>query len=99
MSRYSRNNECCPFCGLRYADFRCSLRTKEEVYAQMFVHSEDSSKWRYKRKGSILGYWHMVKQREWQQHLNECYFDAIDVEPEFLKTWYDIIQEMQGIDY
>ena len=92
MSRYSRNSESCPFCGLRYKNFRCSLRTKEEVYAQMFVHSEDSSKWRYKRKGGILGYWHMVKQREWQQHLNECYFDAIDVE-------YDVIQEMQGIDY
>ena len=92
MSRYSLNNESCPFCGLYYKNFRCSLRTKEEVYDQMFVHDNDSSKWRYKRKGGILGYWHMIKIREWQQHLNECYFDVIDVE-------YDIIQEMQGINY
>ena len=92
MSRYSLNNKSCPFCGLYYKNFRCSLRTKEEVYDQMFVHDNDSSKWRYKRKGGILGYWHMIKIREWQQHLNECYFDAIDVE-------YDIIQEMQGINY
>lgn len=92
MSRYSLNNESCLFCGLRYADFRCSLQTKEAVYDQMFVHDKDSSKWRYKRKGGILGYWHMIKQHEWQQHLNECYFDSIDVEQ-------DVIQEMRGIDY
>jgi len=92
MSRYSLNNESCPFCGLHYKNFRCSLRTKEEVYDQMFVHDNDSTKWRYKRKGGILGYWHMIKQREWRQHLNECYSDSIDVE-------HDFIQEIQGIEY
>ena len=92
MSRYSRNNECCPFCGLRYADFRCSLQTKEDVYDQMFIHDKDSSKWRYKRKGGILGYWHMIKIREWQQHLDECYFNDVDSD-------HDVIQETQGIDY
>jgi hypothetical protein len=28
--------------------------------------------WRYKRRGTVLGYWHMVKRQEWARHQDLC---------------------------
>ena len=67
------DGDVCPMCGLKYKDFRCSLKAFSEVKEQMFIPSEqDPTKWKYKRKKGVLGYWHMVKKTEWQHHLDDC---------------------------
>jgi len=72
VSRYSGNNEKCPKCGIRYKDFRASITSFQEAKDAMFVVSEDSKDWRYRRKNGVLGYWHSVKKKEWKYHLEEC---------------------------
>lgn len=72
MSRSSHNNEVCPKCGISYKNFRCSLDSWASVYYTLFKETKDSSKWRYKGRSGILGYWFQIKQEEWSYHLENC---------------------------
>lgn len=71
MSRYSGNDRTCPVCGVRYAEFRTGL-TYQEVFDRLKDFDEVTSKWSYKRRGTVLGKWHQYKKEAWSQHINEC---------------------------
>lgn len=32
----------------------------------------DPSEWRYKRRGTVLGLWHSIKQDMWEHHKEMC---------------------------
>lgn len=73
MSRYYGNHERCPSCGMLYRDFRCTAFTCfQEVKDSLWIDSDNSDDWKYKRKGTVLGRWHMAKKREWEEHLVIC---------------------------
>lgn len=73
MSRYRGNGRTCPTCGITYGDFRCLLvTTYREAFECLMDGSEDPADWRYKRRGTVLGYWHMIKLQEWEQHIKDC---------------------------
>lgn len=73
MSCCYLNSETCTVCGISYKEFRCSITTFAEAKQALYNHSEqDSSKWKYKRRHSVLGYWHYVKKTEWFYHLEQC---------------------------
>lgn len=73
MSRFRGNYSICPFCGIRYKDFRCTVyQFYQEVVDSLWVGSENPEDWRYKRKGTILGVWFSAKQKEWKEHLENC---------------------------
>jgi len=57
-----------------YKTFRTGL-TYRGVYEMLWVHNDDPSKWRYKRRRTILGFWRSLKLQMWAQYL-----DAIDGE-------------------
>lgn len=68
-------DDVCSVCGLTYAELRTGL-TYADVYALLWSASDDRRTWRYKRRNTILGKWHEIKQELWAQHLDECYFYA-----------------------
>ncbi len=55
---------------MTYETFRTGL-TFADVREMMMVGSDDPSKWRYKRRRSVLGFWHQIKQQMWQTYLHE----------------------------
>jgi len=55
---------------IAYKDFRTGL-TYSEVYYMLWVCSEDSTTWRYKRRGTVLGFWRMLKQQMYAQYVEE----------------------------
>lgn len=61
----------CPYCGMRYADLRTGL-TYQDVHAMLWVSSEDSKDWVYRRRGTVLGKWHQIKQELWDRHVYGC---------------------------
>ena len=61
----------CPECGIDYDDFRTGL-TYQDVYDMLWRGSEDSSQWRYKRRGTILGKWYQIKKEMWENHTENC---------------------------
>jgi hypothetical protein len=61
----------CPRCGLKYDDMRTGL-TFGDVFQMLWVPDDDSEKWRYKRKGTVLGFWRMLKLDMWREHLAMC---------------------------
>ena len=65
------NEETCPRCGLRYADFRTGY-TYADIYAMFWVGSDDPTEWVYKRRNTILGKWHQIKAEQWTQQLDTC---------------------------
>ena len=67
MSRYRGNDEKCPHCGIKYRDFHTGLRYVD-VYCWMMDNETDPSKWRYKRRHTILGKWHQHKMEMWKFH-------------------------------
>lgn len=72
MSRYSKNKEACPNCGIIYKDFRCSLESLEDVYNVLYKPIDDPKQWRNKRLKGLLGYWFETKQKEWKDHIENC---------------------------
>lgn len=56
----------------RYATFRTGL-TFGDVRRMLWVHSPDPADWRYKRRRTVLGFWHQLKLQLWAQ-----YIDALD---------------------
>ncbi len=63
--------EKCPCCGIAYGKFRTGL-DYFEVYSMYWSDDPDSDKWRYKRRGTILGKWYEIKQGMWANHLETC---------------------------
>ncbi len=72
MARGTQQNETCPICRLRYADFRTG-HTYQDVYDSFWSTSEDSRDWVHKRRHSILGRWHEWKMELWEKHLEDCF--------------------------
>lgn len=73
MSNYRGNGDQCPTCGMTYGDFRCPLiTTYREAFECLMDGSDDPSEWRYKRRRTVLGYWHMCKKQAWEQHKIDC---------------------------
>jgi hypothetical protein len=76
VSRFRGNEEACPVCGLVYKDFRVILDAQPLTYAEvrmlLWVADPDYTKWKYKRRRTVLGLWHQLKQTAWKEHLLEC---------------------------
>lgn len=68
----------CPFCGLAYQDFRTGL-TFQDVKSMFWVNDPDSATWKYKRRNTVLGKWHQIKQELWARHLDGCAKDHEEV--------------------
>lgn len=71
------NFETCQTCGVKYQDFRTGLdfRTVREM---MWVASDDTRDWKYKRRNGVLGYWRMIKLAMWNEHMVSCNCEQID---------------------
>jgi len=61
----------CLCCGQEYDKFSTNL-TFKDVRDMMWVNDTDSSRWRHKRRKSVLGYWHELKLAMWREHLEMC---------------------------
>ena len=59
----------CPVCGLAYHDFRTGLTFKD---VREMLWTPGPPPWRQKRRRSVLGFWHQIKQIQWSQHIDEC---------------------------
>lgn len=70
MSRYSGNDDECEVCGLKYRDLRTGL-TFADVKAMLWK-GPDPETWVYKRRNTVLGLWHQIKQSMWDEHLYHC---------------------------
>jgi hypothetical protein len=49
-----------------YDEFRTGL-TFRDVKRMLYVHNADSSKWRYRRRGTVLGFHHALKLQLYYQ--------------------------------
>lgn len=47
----------------------------------LWVHNDNPATWRYKRRRTVLGFWHQLKLQLWAQYL-----DAIDGEDQARKA-------------
>jgi len=65
----------CPICGLRYDDFRTDL-TFREVWMQFWSGDPDPTTWVNKRRRTVLGRWHQIKESMWREHLEMCEMQA-----------------------
>lgn len=65
----------CPFCGLRYRQFRTGL-TYKDVFDMLWSGSADPKDWQYKRRGTVLGKWREIKLSLWGRHLDGCAQEA-----------------------
>lgn len=78
MSRYIGNHDACPGRGILYKDFRTRQPlTYYDVYLMLWVPEDedkpmDTSDWRYKRRHTVLGKWHQIKQEDWRAHIRDC---------------------------
>jgi hypothetical protein len=52
-----------------YDEFPTGL-TYPEVLAMFWMDDSDSSKWKYKRRNTILGKWHQIKKEMYEEYLN-----------------------------
>lgn len=66
-----------PYCGLKYEDMRTGL-TFADVRRMMWINSDDSADWVYKRRHGVLGFWHQIKLSMWRDHLAICAAEAVD---------------------
>jgi hypothetical protein len=53
-----------------YDDFRTGL-TFREVRRMLWSPSTDSSTWRHKRRGTVLGLWRQIKREMYERYANE----------------------------
>lgn len=53
-----------------YADFRTGLDFAT-VRQMLWVDSDDPKRWKYKRRGTVLGFWHQLKQQLYAQALDQ----------------------------
>lgn len=66
-----RRDLTCSRCGMHYDAFRTGL-TYNDVFLMLWSYSEDPSTWKYKRRHTVLGLWHSIKQDMFRQHVAEC---------------------------
>jgi hypothetical protein len=52
-----------------YEEFRTGL-TFGAVRQMLWVHNDDPKTWRYKRRRTVLGFWHQLKQQLYAQLLD-----------------------------
>ena len=71
MTRWCDRHQACPCCGLVYEKFPSGL-TYRDCWDALSDCSEDPDEWRYKRRNTVLGYWHKQKMIGWELHLGEC---------------------------
>lgn len=53
-----------------YDEFRTGL-TFAAVKRMLYAHNPDPSTWRYRRRGTVLGFWHSLKLQLWAQVQDE----------------------------
>jgi hypothetical protein len=75
MSSWSGRFDTCPICGQVYERLRTGL-TYRKVRALLWTGDPDSSKWKYKRRATVLGLWHSIKLDLWAEHLAMCEANA-----------------------
>lgn len=51
--------------------------TYRSVWELLADSSEDKTKWRYKRRGTVLGTWYAIKQGMWNEHVAHCVDDPV----------------------
>lgn len=57
----------------RYRDFKVFGRDGfQQTLESLYVDSSDSSTWRYKRRGTVLGMMHQHKREMWEQAIAFC---------------------------
>lgn len=60
----------------RYRDFRIGVPTFQEVYATLRAQHEaqgqKNCRFRYKRRGTILGIMHEYKRTLWEEYTKQC---------------------------
>jgi hypothetical protein len=56
---------------MSYGDFRTG-ETFQSIKDMLWVSSDDSSGWKYKRRHTVLGKWRMLKLELWKQHVDNC---------------------------
>ncbi len=61
----------CPHCGMTYDQLRTGY-TFADIRAMLWVNSDDSAEWKYKRRNTVLGYWRALKLAMWDVHLGQC---------------------------
>jgi hypothetical protein len=69
----------CPVCGITYKKFRTGM-TFADVKAEMYVSSEDSKDWVYKRRRCVLRRWRKIKMALWEYHLKECECKGVEAD-------------------
>ena len=67
----SKWEEICPVCGAKYSELRTG-ETFDSIKAMLWSGSDDPKTWRYKRRNTVLGLWHQLKQELWHAHLEMC---------------------------
>ena len=55
---------------MTYRQFRTGL-TYRDVYEMLCVNSDDPKNWRYKRRGTVLGFWHQIKLQLWERYQDD----------------------------
>lgn len=71
MSSYKGNADTCPHgCGLTYRRLKTGLRYYD-VFTLLMDYSTDRDEWKYKRRHTVLGKWHEIKQSQWKYHCEE----------------------------
>lgn len=56
---------------MEYHELRTGM-TYRDVYAMLWSGSDNPEDWRYKRRHTVLGFWHELKLSMWQEHLYMC---------------------------
>jgi len=80
----------CPTCGATYDGFKTGL-TFKDIYGFRWREDTDPSTWMYKRRHTILGFWHELKKELWVGHLAAC-AEGRDLQ-------MDVYQDDGEIDY
>lgn len=80
---YWRNLRC-EGCSLRckYKDFKIfDADGFQQMQQELKVETEDPERWRYKRRGTVLGIMHATKREMWEQMTLSCQFNKHTVVP------------------
>lgn len=75
MSRHHWRNVVCEGCfrRCRYRDFKVFDRNAfTETVKSLWKETDDSSQWKYRRRGTVLGIMHQTKRELWEQFTGMC---------------------------
>ena len=65
---------------MSYGEFKTGFRYYD-VY--LMIDGLNPEIWKYKRRGTVLGFWHQLKKELWNRHLDECQWLCCDDEVPF----------------